>query len=217
MSGYLKELDKWVSLNGNGKYDGDEEYTAHHMGTNPIAGIQQNRNEISDFIEVLSKKNYKSILEIGLGYYGSTHFLWRMLFEKVITIEINNDRIQQFGLNTMKYYGDWILDDGKSYFINGDSNSPNTINNLYNLVDEIDVLFIDAMHTYPSVLSDWIIYSKRVRKGGMIVFHDICKVYPFKGVQEFVKDLEQGKIDGKARNINKIIHTNTQGIGWYEK
>ena len=201
----IQELDKWVSDKGSVGYtEGKDGYTINYSGTKPIEGIQQNRNEIKEFIEYLNDGyNNGTILEIGLGYYGSTHFLWRMIFDKVITIENQNNRIREFGLNIQKYYGKWVLDDGKSYFIHGNSN---------------DIIFIDALHSYESVLTDWLVYSPRVRKGGIVAFHDCEKRFPNrKGVAEFIDDLESGNIDGKKYEMNKIVHSTEQGICWYIK
>ena len=216
----IQELDKWVSDKGSRGYtEGKDEYTLNYSGTKPIEGIQQNRNEIKEFVEYLFNYfNGGTILEIGLGYYGSTHFLWRMIFDKVITIENKNNRIREFGLNIQKYYGKWILDDGKSYFIHGNSNDPKTIRNLYGLVNKIDIIFIDALHSYESVLTDWLVYSPRVRKGGIVAFHDCEKRFlNRKGVAEFIDDLESGNIDGKKYEMNKIVHSIEQGICWYIK
>ena len=216
----IQELDKWVSDKGSVGYtEGKDEYTINYSGTKPIEGIQQNRNEIKEFVEYLFNYfNGGTILEIGLGYYGSTHFLWRMVFDKVITIENKNNRIREFGLNIQKYYGKWILDDGKSYFIHGNSNDPKTIRNLYELVNKIDIIFIDALHSYESVLTDWLVYSPRVRKGGIVAFHDCEKRFlNHKGVAEFIDDLESGNIDGKKYEMNKIVHSTEQGICWYIK
>jgi len=216
----IQELDKWVSDKGSVGYtEGKDEYTINYSGTKPIEGIQQNRNEIKEFVEYLFNYfNGGTILEIGLGYYGSTHFLWRMIFDKVITIENKNNRIREFGLNIQKYYGKWILDDGKSYFIHGNSNDPKTIRNLYGLVNKIDIIFIDALHSYESVLTDWLVYSPRVRKGGIVAFHDCEKRFlNRKGVAEFIDDLESGNIDGKKYEMNKIVHSIEQGICWYIK
>ena len=216
----IQELDKWVSDKGSRGYtEGKDEYTINYSGTKPIEGIQQNRNEIKEFVEYLNGgHNSGTILEIGLGYYGSTHFLWRMVFDKVITIENKNNRIREFGLNIQKYYGKWILDDGKSYFIHGNSNDPKTIRNLYELTNEVDIIFIDALHSYESVLTDWLVYSPRVREGGIVAFHDCEKRFPNrKGVAEFIDDLESGNIDGKEYEMNKIVHSIEQGICWYIK
>ena len=216
----IQELDKWVSDKGsNGYTEGKDEYTINYSGTKPIEGIQQNRNEIKEFVEYLNGgHNSGTILEIGLGYYGSTHFLWRMIFDKVITIENKNNRIREFGLNIQKYYGKWVLNDGKSYFIHGNSNDPKTIRNLYELTNEVDIIFIDALHSYESVLRDWLVYSPRVKKGGIVAFHDCEKRFPNrKGVAEFIDDLESGNIDGKKYEMNKIVHSTEQGICWYIK
>ena len=216
----IQELDKWVSDKGSVGYtEGEDGYTINYSGTKPIEGIQQNRNEIKEFVEYLNDGyNNGTILEIGLGYYGSTHFLWRMIFDKVITIENKNDRIREFGLNIQKYYGKWTLDDGKSYFIHGNSNDPKTIINLYELTNEVDIIFIDALHSYESVLTDWLVYSPRVKKGGIVAFHDCEKRFPNrKGVAEFIDDLESGNIDGKKYKMNKIVHSTEQGICWYIK
>jgi cephalosporin hydroxylase len=216
----IQELDKWVSDKGSVGYtEGKDGYTINYSGTKPIEGIQQNRNEIKEFIEYLNDGyNNGTILEIGLGYYGSTHFLWRMIFDKVVTIENKNNRIREFGLNIQKYYGKWILDDGKSYFIHGNSNDPKTIRNLYELTNEVDIIFIDALHSYESVLTDWLVYSPRVKKDGIVAFHDCEKRFPNrKGVAEFIDDLESGNIDGKKYEMNKIVHSTEQGICWYIK
>ena len=216
----IQELDKWVSDKGSSGYtEGKDQYTINYSGTKPIEGIQQNRNEIKEFVEYLNDgHNLSYVLEIGLGYFGSTHFIWRMIFDKVITIENKNDRIREFGLNIQKYYGKWILDDGKSYFIHGNSNDPKTIINLYELTNEVDIIFIDALHSYESVLTDWLVYSPRVKKGGIVAFHDCEKRFPNrKGVAEFIDDLESGNIDGKKYEMNKIVHSTEQGICWYIK
>ena len=133
-------------------------------------------------------------------------------------IENKNNRIREFGLNIQKYYGKWILDDGKSYFIHGNSNDPKTIRNLYELTNEVDIIFIDALHSYESVLTDWLVYSPRVKKDGIVAFHDCEKRFPNrKGVAEFIDDLESGNIDGKKYEMNKIVHSTEQGICWYIK
>ena len=123
-------------------------------------------------------------------------------------------------MNTQKYYNKWILNDGKSFFIHGDSNSPSTVGDLYNLTqnEEIDIVFIDALHTYEAVLTDWLVYSPKVKKGGIVAFHDCEKRFPHrKGVADFIDELECGNIDGKKYHMNKIVHSTEQGICWYIK
>lgn len=42
-----------------------------------------------------------------------------------------------------------------------------------NKIENIDILFIDGDHSYKGVIDDYNLYHPRVRKGGLIVFHDI--------------------------------------------
>ncbi|MEQ9618057.1 MAG: CmcI family methyltransferase [Deltaproteobacteria bacterium] len=44
---------------------------------------------------------------------------------------------------------------------------------LLSQIKNIDLLFIDGDHTYKGTLNDYNIYNGKVRKGGLIIFHDI--------------------------------------------
>ena len=158
-------------------------------------------------------------MEIGLGYYGSTHFLWRQLFNKVITIEKSLDRIRDFGTNLRSYYGEWVLGDGKSAFIYGLSSEPQTVEKVYDLlVDGIDILFIDGDHKYGSVLSDYLLYSPLVRKGGIVAFHDsACKHEGYSDVPILIEKLAAGKIDGMKYNLIQIEYSDICGISYFIK
>ena len=123
----FKELDKWVSDKGTGGYI-EYEYNPYicikENFLNEELGIQQVREELYKLSKILELHNLTNgtCLEIGLGFFGSTHFLWRLLFDEVITIEKNFERVREFGRNTKKYYGKFILDDKRSKFYNGLSN-----------------------------------------------------------------------------------------------
>ena len=124
------ELDKWVSDKGTGGYI-EYEYNPYicikENFLNEELGIQQVREELLKLSYVLDLNNLTNgtCLEIGLGFFGSTHFLWRLLFDEVITIEKNFERVREFGRNTKKYYNKFILDDKRSKFYNGLSNDEN--------------------------------------------------------------------------------------------
>jgi predicted O-methyltransferase YrrM len=57
----------------------------------------------------------------------------------------------------------------------GDSHKPETLAELADLLadDRVDLLFIDADHTYEGVKGDYETYSPLVRPGGIVAFHDI--------------------------------------------
>lgn len=63
--------------------------------------------------------------------------------------------------------------------IAGNSSSPKTLKQVSRWLGPtlIDVLFIDGDHSYRGVKADFEAYSSRVRKGGLIVFHDIVEDY----------------------------------------
>ena len=205
-----QQLDKWVAFNGSGKYITNETISASSgFGIFEDVGIQQNRDEILEFAEVLKNMGVNgSILEIGLGYFGSTHFLWRLIFDKVITIEKSHERVRLFGSKLREFSGKWVLNDNKSHFLIGYSYEPETVKKAYGFkLVSVDVLFIDGGHRYEDVLTDYLLYEPLVRKGGIVAFHDV--IDPDCGVGKFLKNFEIP--------IKKIVHSKYLGIGYYVK
>lgn len=216
----MQQLDAWVARHGNGRY---EDTTFEPMKDFMIpndAGIQQDRREIRDFVQLLlSRGRLSSVLEIGLGYYGSTHFLWRLLFKKVITIEKSHERLRAFGTSLRAFHRRWVLDDGKSRFIIGLSHETGAVSKAYRCAEGgIDLLFIDGDHQHDAVLADWLLYSPLVKPGGLVAFHDaVMHVDGYYGVPEFLERLSRGAIDGRPRTIDTIAHTTNMGIAFYEQ
>jgi cephalosporin hydroxylase len=214
------ELDQWVSRLGSGRYippdfvsTADQDY-----GLPENFGIQQVRSEILEFASVvLSNNKTAQALEIGLGYFGSTHFLWRMLFDHVATVEYQKDRVFQFRENTNKYFGKHVLDDGKSAFFFGSSSEPATLKKVRGHFDgkRADMLFIDGDHRYEGVLADWLLYHHLVGPGGIVAFHDVVAQISVAGVPKFIEDLSAGKIDGVKRDLRRIVQSRDCGIAYY--
>ena len=100
----INELGTWLSDKGDIKFMDNYSWTEFYNESQicPIPAIQQNSKELYEFIDVILDNKTKTSLEVGLGYYGSTHFLWRLIFEKVITIECDWERVREFGNNTKK-------------------------------------------------------------------------------------------------------------------
>jgi len=216
----MRHLDDWVSRHGDVNYVDPDFEPMKNFSIPPDNGIQQERREIETFVGLLLKKGLNGmVLEIGLGYFGSTHFLWRLLFDRVVTIEKNHDRIRAFGRYTQDYYGKWVLDDGCSSFVIGLSYEPDTVAKVYKCVEgQIDMLFIDGDHAYSSVLTDWLLYHDLVRPGGIIALHDSVLTMPgYYGVPALLEQLRAGKIDGKNREIRNIVFSKNLGIGCYEQ
>jgi len=215
----MEQLDAWVARHGSGDYERDAKPMDDFM-LSVDAGIQQDRKEIKDFISLLlSRGKLGSVLEIGLGFFGSTHVLWRLLFERVITIEKSPERLRTFGTNLRTVHRQWVLDDRHSAFVIGLSHDPATVSKTYHCVSGgLDLLFIDGDHQYASVLMDWLLYSPLVKPGGLVAFHDAAvTVDGTYGVPIFLERLARGEIDGQPRTLQKIIHTKHLGIACYEK
>ena len=213
----FKSLDKWVEFNGNGKYmpkffrdSSEDKYILHDN-----YGIQQNREEILEFTKkILGIKEKDRCLEIGLGRYGSTHFLFRQIFKKTITVEIDKDRVNAFGITTKNFFGKHVLDDGKSSFIYGRSNDPKTLEKIVNFLNKkkFDLIFIDGSHFFSDVLADWLFYKELLKKKGIIAFHDCININNQSGVRKFLDFL---KVYFPQIKIKKIIKSSNLGIAYY--
>lgn len=216
----MHELDSWVSRHGDGCYIDPNLEPLRGYSVPPDSGIQQERSEIEAFVgKLLEMEHRGTALEIGLGQFGSTHFLWRLLFDRVITIENNHDRVRTFGRNMREYHKKWVLDDGRSSFLIGLSYQPATIAKAFELRNEpFDLLFIDGDHSYSSVLADWLLYQGTVRTGGIIAFHDsVVSIPGYYSAPEFLENLRNGQIDGITRSTNDIVFSKNLGITWYSQ
>ena len=210
-------LDKWVSGVGTGRYQPNNHVDNNNFSMRENFGIQQVKTEIYKFIDVLlKKKKNKNCLEIGLGSYGSTHFLWRLMFEKTITIEYQKDRIFKFTENMNKFHNKFVFNDLKSRFIfdlSHDTSSVEKVDKVLN-GEKLDLLFIDGDHTYKSVLCDWLLYKNFVAKGGIIAFHDCVANDDNYGVPKFLKKIKS--FDGSIK-LKKIVESKNFGIAYYYK
>lgn len=212
-------LDKWVSSVGTGRYQPSNyvDDLDNSFSITENFGIQQVKSEIHKFIDVLLKQEkLNSCLEIGLGFYGSTHFLWRLLFEKAITIEYQRDRVFRFRENMNKFHNKFIFDDLKSSFIYGLSNDTSSVEKVEKILNgkKLDLLFIDGDHNYKNVLCDWLLYKEFVSKGGIIAFHDSIANDDGYGVPKLLKNLNF--FDNKIK-LHNIIDSKNFGIAYYYK
>ena len=210
-------LDEWVSCVGTGRYHPSNHVDNPDKNFSVVEnfGIQQVRKEIHKFADVIIKnKKFENCLEIGLGAYGSTHFLWRLIFKKTITIEYQKYRVFQFSENMNKFYNKFTLNDLKSRFIFGLSNDTSSVEKVEKVLngEKLDLLFIDGDHNYKSVLCDWLIYKNFVKKGGIIAFHDCVSNSGNYGVPKFLKRI---KLFEARIKLNKIIYSKNLGISYY--
>jgi hypothetical protein len=212
----LAKLDSWVSMCGNGKYYAEDAIDPlPDLQVMPVHGMQQVRREIQDLLHVMPGR-LSTVLEIGLGHFGSTHVMWRNIADQVYTIEQNHNRVNEFSLRTEQVFGHSFGNDGRSHFAIGSSQDPATVKKIYDAVHQVDLLFIDGDHSYHSVLCDWLLYEPLVRPGGIVVFDDILYNTTDGGVPRFVGELANGRF-GIPIECHKIVHSRSYGKGYYIK
>ncbi len=121
--------------------------------------VQQVREELEDFLNLLQDNNVENILQIGLGHWGSTHFTLSLLFDHVTTIEYDQQFIDRYRAE---------MDSEFETLLQGDS----TV--VHNSVpdDSFDAVFIDGNHSYEYVKKDLENYYPKVKDGGIIALHD---------------------------------------------
>jgi len=212
----FKKLDLWVAANGSKRYipEDFEEDLDNNFNISENFGIQQVRKEIYEFTKILLQNKTHTCMEIGFGFYGSTHILWREIFEKVITIEYQLDRVWDFRENTNKFYGDFIFNDKKSQFIFGSSHNPSCLGKLDKLLvnKKLDLLFIDGDHKYESVMADYLLYKDFVGQGGIIAFHDTKNNINNYGVR---KCMDQIKMRNNKIKFIDLHFSKSVGISYY--
>ena len=143
--------------------------------------VAQVKYEITKLLEILKDLNPKIILEIGTAGGGTLY-----LFTRIIDPEATIISVDLPGGSFGGGYSEWKTPLYQSFTKNGqkikllraDSHNPKTFKLVKTVLAEkkLDFLFIDGDHTYDGVKRDFNIYSKLVKKGGIIAFHDIVKV-----------------------------------------
>jgi hypothetical protein len=140
---------------------------------NEMSAIQQVREEFTEFVSKLNKRD--RCLQIGLGVPGASQFVFANLFKHAWTVELEDGS---------PYKGEGI--------IWGDSHARYTVGRCVYL-SPFDLLFIDGDKSYDGLRADYYNYEPLVSEGGVIAFHDVI---PYAGNQstiiayEFVEELK---------------------------
>ena len=116
-------------------------------------------------------KPARHILEIGT-YDGGWPFMMNGMWHKDFQyIGVDNDTLP--GRRAIREKVLASIGHGTTQMWNMDSTLRATANAVAALMPSVDILHIDGAHGSETVLSDWEVYSPMVRKGGLIVLHDL--------------------------------------------
>ncbi len=176
--------------------------------------ILQYPREVKAYVDVLETLHPREVtLEIGLDR-GGTHFIWRQLFQEVISVDNN-------------YW--WCckacvdFPSACSKIVYGNSQDAECIQYVAYILDGklVDHLFLDGDHAYEGILSDFLNYSKLVRPGGIIAFHDSHSLDAHVDVLAFIQDLKAGRLSGwpatELIEINLPEGDRPNGISYFYK
>lgn len=138
----------------------------------------QTRKEIVDFLNMTSKIKPKAIMEIGTDK-GGTLFLFSRIADKdatIISVSYQFEQVYKIcSRQRLKLFVTFPTGNQKLKIINRNSHDRETLLDVKRALSgrKLDMLFIDADHTYEGVKLDYTMYAPLVRKGGIIAFHDI--------------------------------------------
>jgi len=151
-----------------------------------------------DLCENIDKDNI-TYMEIGTFAGGSASLMSKnQKVKKIISVDIGypiKKEIPIKNVNNFKH------DNCEYDYIEGDSKSEETIKKVYDLIKNVDILFIDGDHKYNAVIKDFENYKDLVLPGGFIVFDDYLDDVHSPGVYPAVNDI----VNNLDKNEYEII------------
>jgi predicted O-methyltransferase YrrM len=177
----------------------------------------QIKEEILKLLKILEKIKPKTILEIGTAN-GGTLFLFSQIASPdaiIISIDLHGGKFGGgYPIWKVPLYKSFAKDDQKIYLIRADSHDEKTLEKVKNMLGKrkLDFLFIDGDHTYEGVKKDFEMYSKFVKRGGIIALHDIV-YHPFDPECQVDKFWRKLKKLHKTKEIISFLNQTWAGIG----
>jgi predicted O-methyltransferase YrrM len=129
-------------------------------------GAAQKLRELAALSHFLRREHLQRVLELGTET-GATLWVWSTLAQaEALLIAVDLARLP----NPLAVRANQRVE-----FLQADSHSAETKERIERLLgaEALDLLFIDADHTYEGVKSDFAMYAPLVRPGGLVVLHDI--------------------------------------------
>ncbi|GAA5181675.1 hypothetical protein GCM10025771_29140 [Niveibacterium umoris] len=184
-----KLLDETFSISVDGFSGWHNDQAARHLKEHERAAdlyrpaIQQDRAEFLLFLEdcknlIETRREASSILQIGLGISGGSHFAFEQIFRTVCTVDSSRANIERFCRRFGRRPEEVVVEPQNtgtpkgSAVICGNSLDPRVHGYIAAHYGQFDVCFIDGDHTFEGVRRDWQLYAPMVKPGGWVVFHD---------------------------------------------
>jgi len=200
------------------RIDGVEEAVEFLFSESLLASLikpMQVRDEVARLAEIVAARRPRRVLEIGTAR-GGTLFLWtRAAAEDATLVSVDlPGGLFGGGYPVPKEYLYRRFPRGRQrlVLIRGDSHSEATFAEVSEALGggKVDFLFIDGDHRYEGVKRDYEMYSRLVKPGGIIAFHDIVPGPEelVGGVPRFWREL---KSTLPSSRVVEIVHDWRQG------
>jgi cephalosporin hydroxylase len=173
--------------------------------------------EIRALFDMVRELRPKIVCEIGTDK-GGTLYLWCQASENdALILSLDLPSRKRYSERRRRLYAQFKKCKSQTLnFLPGDSHSAISEGRVIEKLGDgkIDFLFIDGDHTYEGVKQDFLKYSKYVRSGGLIAFHDIRTVRPGCGVKEYWEELSPSIPEGNRWEFTQKDYGPTgAGIG----
>jgi cephalosporin hydroxylase len=139
-------------------------------------GMYQHLNEITNLGKLLEEANTRKVIEIGAHRGGTTAFFATLCPDLVLSIDLPDGHWGGIGVPASAERNRQLVELWPHIVpVVADSQDPHTVHRVQTMLkgDKVDFLFIDGDHSRAGVTADFENYSRFVREGGMIAFHDI--------------------------------------------
>lgn len=151
----------------------------------------QIKSELASFMESVRDQKPQVVMEIGTARGGSLFLLARMASQDalIISLDIPGGKLGGYPSWKIPLYKSFASDRQNIAIVKADSHDERTVGKIQNILAgrKVDILFIDADHTYQGVKRDFDLYSSLVRPCGRIFFHDVVTQMPPKPNSQFHK------------------------------
>lgn len=137
----------------------------------------------------------ETIVDIGIDF-GYSMFKLALDFPRALVVGVDNFSYPTH-VNSWKHMNVWLPHFDNVIIFAGESHS---YGRKWPLISSshIDILSIDGDHSYPGVKGDFDAWIPYVRKGGVVLFHDV-QHYPNEcGVPRLFSELPDPKVEHKA-------------------
>jgi predicted O-methyltransferase YrrM len=176
----------------------------------------QIREEITELLQIVAANKPRFVLEVGTARGGTLFLLSRVASPNASIISLDlpsGDFGGGYSSQKIPFFKTFAVQGQRIYFVRENSHLIQTFHLVEGILKEnkLDLLFIDGDHTYNGVKKDFEMYSKLVKKGGMIALHDIC-VHSGSGcdVEKFWREI---KVKYTHLDIIKDTKQGWAGIG----